>query len=860
MRISGKRLALPAAAIGLLLLAAVIWMSMPGTADPAAVIREAESRLNASRAALAPDRTEKTWTEDRGIMPKGMEKIAESEQLTLYMNRNTTEFAVRHKPSNQLWYSNPLNREEDTIAAGKNKKRLSALLSLSYLTSSGQDQELDSYTDSVELGQFKSEPIEDGFRVTYTVGQIERGIESIPKLISKQRFEEKILNKLSNSKDVKDIKKRFKYDPEHDVYARREMTELAVGTVLDILDQVGYGEEDLAYDNKENGLASELKPDQAQYTIPLEIRLKADQLVVRVDTAAIKQIGTVPIHTLTLLELFGAADSSESGYMFVPDGSGALIHLNNGKTIEPAYFTPVYGEDHAIQAEEKLADNEPVRLPVFGLKLGQSAWLGIIEKGDGIASIKADVSGRLNMYNYTSPVFTLTSKDRVVIQGGTVTSSSPVHQKKPYSGNIVIRYGFLGGEEADYSGMAKLYRGYLADKYDLRKLEPGKDVPFLLELVGGVETRKSLLGVPYDTVVPLTTYDQAKDLVEQLKEHRVNTMKLRYTGWFNGGVNHSSASQISLDQAVGGEKSFRRFEEYLRRQGIDFYPDAAFLNVYKNGSGFRSSRDGIKAMSQKTALQFDVDMPTFLFFDELFSHYPLSPVRLPGVIDGFVADAKELGINGLSLRDLGNVLNSDFDDKKPVNREQSRAIVESQFAELAEVFPNLMVSGGNAYSLPYANTIVNAPLSANGFNIEDETVPFYQLVMHGYVDMAGKPFNQADDQFSRANMLKAIETGTNVYYRWVAKLPQEITSTEGRQLYANDYADWFNEAVQAFEEVNKALRSVRHLTIEKHEQLAEGVYRTVYEDGTSIIVNYNDKPVKVKDITVDAESYWIGGR
>ncbi|KKO51767.1 DUF5696 domain-containing protein [Paenibacillus sp. DMB20] len=612
MRISGKRLALPAAAAALLLLAAAIWMTLPpGSADPAAVISEAESRLNESMAAMASDKAKTPWTEEKGKVPPGMEKAAESEQLTLYMNRNTTEFAVRHKPSGKLWYSNPPNRGEDTIAAGRNKKRLSALFSLSYLTSSGQEQELDSYSDSVELGQFKTEAIESGFRVTYTVGEIARGIESIPKLISKERFEEKIVKPLSDPKAVKDIKKRFKYDPEREVFARREMSELAVGTVLDILDQVGYGEEDLAYDNAENGLDNEIRPDHAQFAIPVEIRLEQDQLAVRVDAAAIKQTGTAPIHTITLLEFFGAADSSESGYMLVPDGSGALIRLNNGKTIEPAYHASVYGEDRSITADERLADNEPVRLPVFGLKLGGAAWLGIIEKGDGIASIKADVSGRLNTYNYASPVFTLTSKDRVVIIGGSVTSSNPVHQKKPYSGDIVVRYGFLGGEDADYSGMAKLYRGYLADKYDLRKLEAGKDVPFILELVGGAETRKSLLGVPYDTIVPLTTYGQAKDLVEQLKEHRVNRIKLRYTGWFNGGVNHSSASRISLDQAVGGEKSFRRFEEFLRSQDIGFYPDAAFLNVYENGSGFRSSRDAIKGMSQKTARQFDVDMPTF---------------------------------------------------------------------------------------------------------------------------------------------------------------------------------------------------------------------------------------------------------
>ncbi|MDR9855723.1 DUF5696 domain-containing protein [Paenibacillus sp. VCA1] len=856
-----KKWVLPVAVTALLLLAAGIWMLLPRTENPSAVISEAEHELDASRVhtAALQAKAKKAWAPESGPAPEGMKKMAESNQLTLYMNPKTTEFAVKYKPSGRIWYSNPPSREEDTIASGRNKGRLSALFSLSYLNASGQNNELDSFMDSVELGQFTTEPLQDGVRVMYTVGEIVRGIESIPKVISKQRFEERILNQLTDKKDINEIKKRFKYDDDRGVYTRREMSELALQKALAIMDEVGYGDEDLAYDNKENNIEAEAGADQAQFMVPVDIRLEGDQLVVHVDAGAIKQLGTLPIQTLTLLEYFGAADTRASGYLFVPDGSGALIHLNNGKTVEPAFHAPVYGEENAITSEERLTDNDPVRLPVFGMKQKDGAWLGIIEKGEAIASIKADVSGRLNSYNYTAPMFTLLNTDRVVIKGGSVTVSNPVHQKNPYKGDITVRYGFLAGEDADYSGMARLYRDYLVQTAGLRKLEPMKDIPFILELAGGVETRKSLLGVPYDSVAPLTTYDQAKELIERLKERQVNQIKLRYTGWFNGGINHRVASHISFDSAVGGEKSFKQFSDYLHSSGIPFYPDAAFMSVYHNGSGFQASRDGIKYMSQQTVSQYKVDMPTFLLVADQFSHYPLSPVRLPNVVKGFIDDAKPLGLGGLSLRDLGDTVYSDFDSKKEVNRQETRLIAESQISALAHNFPDLLANGGNAYALPYVQTIVNAPTAANGFNIEDETVPFYELVLHGYADLAGKPFNQAEDQFSRANILKAIETGTNVYYRWVAELPEELTSPVGLEMYANEYGNWLDEAIQAYQEVNEALRSVRHLAIQKHERLMEGVYETVYEDGTSIIVNYNDKPVEVKGARIDAESYRMGG-
>lgn len=46
------------------------------------------------------------------------------------------------------------------------------------------------------------------------------------------------------------------------------------------------------------------------------------------------------------MEYFGSADSTEEGYIVVPDGSGALINFNNGKVqLSSEMSIPLYGED-----------------------------------------------------------------------------------------------------------------------------------------------------------------------------------------------------------------------------------------------------------------------------------------------------------------------------------------------------------------------------------------------------------------------------------------------------------------------------------------------------------------------------------
>ena len=44
--------------------------------------------------------------------------------------------------------------------------------------------------------------------------------------------------------------------------------------------------------------------------------------------------------------------------------------------------------------------------------------------------------------------------------------------------------------------------------------------------------------------------------------------------------------------------------------------------------------------------------------------------------------------------------------------------------------------------------------------------------------------------------------------------------------------------------------------MEGHDELAPGVYRTRYADGTRVYVNYNDAPVPVGEVTVPARD-WV---
>ncbi|MFD0712243.1 DUF5696 domain-containing protein [Paenibacillus sp. GCM10027626] len=797
--------------------------------------------------------------EEQEALSPGMELVAEQGELQLFLNHETTEIAVKNTRSKQMWFSNPPQAAKDPIATPYHQGKLMSQLSLTYVTKTGQEKEYDSYHDSVALKQFEIAKLADGVRVVYTLGKMERGIEAVPAKVSKDRFEG-ILERLTEDKDKAELKKRFRFVEDKQIYERRDIADFVLAKVISILDKAGYSEEDLKTDNEQNNIAAEESGQASQFTIPLEYRLANNQLRVTIPASEIRQTGDTYLLSVSLLEYFGAAGKSEEGYMFVPDGSGALIRLNNNKLYAEAAYIPLYGEDKLLTREEKLTTNIAARMPVFGMKKGNDAFIAMIQEGDAIAAVQADISGRVNSYNAVFSSFLLTNKDTVTLRGGERTNSSTLFQKKMHQGNLTVAYGFLSGGKANYSGMAQYYQAELVSKNKMKRLDVQSqaDMPFFLELIGGVSATKRWLGIPYKTVQPLTTYEQMKEIVQQLKASGVSHMKVGLNGWFNQGVEHTLPHKIKLDSQLGGKKQFQELQHFLEQNEIGFYPEAAFLDVYSSGSGLKVSDDAAQTIANKPAKLYAYNPATLLFDRDRFSHYVLSPSKLPSVVDRFLAQYQKLGAAGLTLRDMADEINADYRAKKLYDRQGAAEVIEQELAKIQGRITDLTVRGGNAYTLPYASTILNAPMTSNQFMIEDDPVPFYQMVISGYIDYAGEPFNLALNQDYNYNLLRAIETGSIVYYQWMYEKPSSLKGTSFNSLYSNYYADWMEEAVAMYQEVNEALKPMRGQRMIAHEQVAPNVYKTVYENGIASVVNFNDEAVTVEKRIIDAKSYWVG--
>ncbi|WP_062049516.1 DUF5696 domain-containing protein [Bacillus sp. JCM 19034] len=788
-----------------------------------------------------------------------MQLISENDTLELYFHSTTAEVAVKVKNSSQVWFSNPVDRQTDTVASGENETILHSQLSLTYYHPTGQTSRMHS-NESVRNGQFEFETIENGIKVIYTLGDTSKGIEMIPERISRERFETLILNKIEDEDTKVDLLSRFQYIEEEDYYERREVSfdsKIVLNRTIELFEEIGYTEEDVAIDNAGGNELTEEGYGKPNFVIPIQYALEGEQLIVTVIGEEIEQNESFPISEVKVLEFFGAANEFREGYIFVPDGSGSLIHLNNEKVNFQPYLDKVYGDDNATLVRQQMEVSEKIRLPVFGMKQDDQAFIAIIEQGDAVASIGADVAGRINSYNTVNSRFNLREGAQVTLTGGERASTITMFQQDGYQDHMSIRYQFLEGEKASYSGMAEFYRNYLLENAHLTPLEPTEELPFYLELVGSIVKRKTFLGVPYQSVESVTTFKEAEEIVTELYDAGVHNIKLRYSGWFNGGLKHKAPKSVKVDSQIGGTKGLEEFHSFLQGKQIELYPDVTFLHVERNSFTFNPSREAARYVNRQPAIRYPFNPASFRRDRNKLPYYVLSPARLPDYVEGFSNDFAKFNIEGLSLRDMGDELNSDFRDRNVINREQAKRIVQEQLSVLDNQFNDLLIEGGNFIALQHANHIVHAPIYSSGFNITDETVPFYQMVIHGSIDYAGMPVNLSANQAIHDQMLKALETGSNVYFQWFYQDSSIVKETEFDDLFSMNYQVWFDDAVEMYQEVNQILNEVRTEVITTHEKVAEGVYQTSYSNDISILVNYNDDTVSVNGEVIEAGSYAV---
>lgn len=809
----------------------------------------------------------------RGYSGEETEFVMENDKLLFTMDAETTQFSVTVKETGDVWYSNPQDVDNDAIAFTTEKSKLKSTVLLTYTTINGVDTLYNNYDHSMTNKLFEIEQGEDYIRIDYSIGDVEREY-ILPLVMEEDRYEALMANLSGGNKNLVsqyykkyDINNLSKTDAKEKdalleryplmettvIYALRDTAKEGVKKKLEALfEENGYTYEDYLTDKeKDNSVKTSNKPI---YNMSVIYRLEDGDLVVEVPVDSFDYLEEKPIYYLSLLPYFGAAGTSDEGFLFVPEGGGAIIDFNNGKVAQNAYYASIYGWD-MCQDRDAIVHETRTNFNVFGESKGDASYICIVEQGAPYAAVQADISGRNNSYNFVNAQYTVTKREQYDVSDKYNGNMFVYEPTLPEGESYAQRYRFINS--GDYTDMAKAYQDYLMETYaGAFEKQTTSEAPVLVEIVGAVDKVKQVFGVPVSRPLALTTYEEAENMISELKENGMNALSVKLTGWMNGGVQQTMLSKVKTVRDLGSKKDLQQMIDTANSLGVSVYLDG--ITNYAIDSdiwdGFFVFTDAARFVSKEKAELFEYSTTTYGKRDDLDEYYLLNA----GLIDEMIANLAEAADDygaGISFADIGKDLSSDFTRKNPVSRQ---AVMENHTATVAELSATtkIMVNDGNDYVAAYADMISNMDLRGAEYSIIDRTVPFYQMALHGYVEYTGEPLNLTGDL--QDELLKSAEYGAGLSFTLMEESAFTLQNTLYTEYFGAEYAAAKDTMYEIYNRYNAELGHVFNQEMTDHEYLATDVTCTTYEDGTKVYVNYTYHDFTAADGTVvPAKDYTV---
>lgn len=550
---------------------------------------------------------------------------------------------------------------------------------------------------------------------------------------------------------------------------------------------------------------------------------------------------------LSLLDFFGSYSEPQQGdYIFVPDGSGALIKTDTrDDSFDSELSFPVYGGDAASGHANSGTAN--ALIPAYGMKQGNNAFVTVINSGDAIATVNADRVRGGNEFYEAGVSFDITPC--------TESKGKFYMSSESYDGDIGLCIRFLGGSNANYTGMAAAAREQLIRerKLSTRTAEEQEYLPLDLTVIGvSDDTLFSFKRLNLRKEKTFTDFEQALDMLTRMKSKGINSIKLRYKGALSGGVDQSSIMTASLLARLGSRSDLKDLVEYVNAQNMEMYLDVDLLSAAK-GDSFSSGKTAGSIFGKKAEYNA-ANRASATLGKEAYAKRLLGMKYVEKSIVELLSNTRFSQFTGFCLNDVGSLLYSDY--KNGFNRQESAEMISEQLPSLTANM-KLMTDTGNFCVIKNVSFISHLPSSASQDRSAYVSVPFLQLVLHGIVGYSGEPLNFSED--TKTSFLRCVEYGASPAYEWTYSSTyadkKNKSGEDGAESSGVYYENWIASASEQYERADAALKDLQASRMTSHSEIMNGVFCTEYDTGAKIYVNYTDSDVTVSGITVPAGDF-----
>jgi len=601
---------------------------------------------------------------------------------------------------------------------------------------------------------------------------------------------------------------------------------------------------------REDGFSAQVYFPEIQIGYTLIVTLQEDGFTAEIPQASIfENDPNITVGAFYVFPFLGHTYLGEyEGYIFIPDGQGAIIKLQDNEGRFNIPFTEnVFGSNPGIDLEVAAAvfgnfvftiEPEMILMPVYGMvhTCRQIGFLGIIESGYENAVIEAFPNGVSTNFNWASSrfIYSHVIHQPMGMQSGFVTTRT----ERPNRIDLKMRYIFVTGDQATYTGLAVAYREYLTrtGAFASAQMDAFRTgIDFL-----GVEQREWAL---FRLNVEMTTFSQAEEILRTLADNGVDRVFTRFDGWTSGGsMNHLPTRSFNPARSLGGQRGLNNLKSTVEELGGELSLVVNPLDIVVDTNAFES----LNAMRRATGRTID-------FFGG--SVRLTSPPRTMELTQRLARELGERSFHADIVR-MPQFLSAFSEGGTYFCRTDTAALFAQGIAAFDYYFEAPVLTAPFAYLWRYGRALTLMPSTGSSYLFTYRHVPFLSIATSGKIPVYLEHVNfQANQQRFFLNL---VETGARPMFLITAEDAELLRFTPRNEIYSSMF-DLYKEMIIQYHNALTYLHS--HIgTAGIVRRYVDGpIVRIQWSNGLWVYLNYGRVDAVVNGVALAPMSYAIGG-
>lgn len=781
----------------------------------------------------------------------------------LVIDYKTTHFTLTNTATNDVWTSAP---------EGSNKLDTFVLY---YSKGLGQPTPMGSYSNSIDhegKKQYSVRADNTSIEILYNMGgKVKIDYSDFPELISEERYNDiiRVLEEASESSLIRIFNANYQVNNEYHYYKLinpEQISQTYIKKLYEIFYEIyGYTREDLEEDNKEFGITTTKK--YPTFEVAIKYSLDENGLVVEIINDSLLDYEDFPLIYIDLLPYFGCATTEEDGYAIIPDGSGILLDFNSPRSYASYYEQRIYGSDEAVNSLKMKENKQKITLPVYGMKvekngLDSQGFINTIEVGAEACSLVANIVTAINtdLERYNQVYYRYYYREYDIYKFSSLAGLSDIktwtnsYQKSDLKIHIMSVDG-----EGTYTQMAQKYQQYLVSKGFLVKKDLTTEPVLDLTLLGGYYEKTNFIGIPYSRKRSLTSPNQVLEISKILREKQINQINIIYDGWYNEGIKPSTSENISLSSAIASKSDLKSLQVSLDAIGVNFYPTIYFNTAYSDKN--LNNKERVKNMYGQDSIMYDNEESSYGVDKTSRERYLLQASMFDKNFNKINKKYQKLTFKNIGINDAFTIMYGSYQSSGTSFRNDTKNSICDIMNKYSQNFESIMGKNPYDFALKYLSLITDLPFEGTNYQITQCSVPFYQLVISGYIDYSSPAFNTNDHYELEYHKMKALEYGSNLSMIWTYQETTDLIGTEYDYYYSTYYLNWLDKTVEIYKELQTS--KVYQTSLVKHEilDLTGTINKSTYQNGMEIIFNYTNKEYVYNSldgsIVIPANSYKV---